>query len=54
MDILYLKKEVGTCCTSDKNTPVQHKKYMKILDFSGDNTGTLNFVVKLKDVEDGD
>ena len=26
---------------------------MKILDFSGDNTGTLNFVVKLKDVEDG-
>ena len=30
------------------------KKYMKILDFSGDNTGTLNFVVKLKDAEDGD
>jgi len=27
---------------------------MKILDFSGDNTGTLNFVVKLKDAEDGD
>lgn len=29
-------------------------KKIKILDFSGDNTGTLNFVVKLKDAEDGD